>query len=191
LEYPQVQVSVLQSAKTLTNNFAVWFYPDSATNRSAGWKMPVHVVWPGTEQAVAKQADLPVLRLPETDSWPDQVLATLLPPELHLEIDHKINSVWNICGFALDFISTFIGFSLLKRHNFSAKARIGWTLLIFLLGITGLLALLCTEEWPVREMCPKCKKLRSVDRANCEHCGSTFSPPEKNGSEIFAPLLKI
>jgi hypothetical protein len=115
----------------------------------------------------------------------------LLPPALHLGIDHRINSVWNLCGLALAFISAFIGFSLLKRYNVPAKATIGWTLFIFLLGIIGLLALLCTEEWPERERCPACKKLRSVDRATCEHCGSTFSPPEKNGSEIFAPLLKV
>lgn len=189
-EYPQVQLTILQPAETSTTNFAVWFYPDSETNRVVGWKMPIHVMWLGPDQAVTKRAELPELRLPENDSGPDQLLATLLPPVFHLLADHKINSVWNLCCFAVSSISAFIGLGLVKRYNLSAKARVGWTIFILLFGITGLLGLLCTEEWPAREMCPDCKKLRSVDRATCEHCGATFSPPEKNGSEIFAPLLK-
>ena len=39
-----------------------------------------------------------------------------------------------------------------------------------------------------RESCPCCKKLRVVDREKCPHCGADFAPPEKNGTEIFAPL---
>ncbi len=187
-EYPQVQLSVLQSTET---NFAVWFYPDSETNRATGWKMPIHVVWLGPEDTVTREADLPVLRQPETpESWSDRALATLLPPALHFPIDHKLKSVWSLLCLAWALLSAFTGFLLVKRYNFSTRARVGWTLLIFLLGVTGLLALLCTEEWPVRETCPNCKKLRTVDRESCEHCGSAFSPPEKNGSEIFAPLLK-
>jgi predicted amidophosphoribosyltransferase len=60
--------------------------------------------------------------------------------------------------------------------------------LVFLLGIAGLLTLLCAQEWPARVACPNCKKLRAVDRELCEHCQAPFPPPEKNGTEIFAPL---
>jgi len=44
------------------------------------------------------------------------------------------------------------------------------------------------QEWPARVVCPQCKKRRTVDRENCEHCGAPFPPPEKNGTEIFVPL---
>ena len=64
----------------------------------------------------------------------------------------------------------------------------GWTLFVFLLGVAGLLTLLCVQEWPAREACSHCKKLRAVDRELCEHCQSPFAPPERNGTEIFAPL---
>ena len=52
----------------------------------------------------------------------------------------------------------------------------------------GLLAFLSVQEWPAREACPNCKRLRMVDRAQCEHCGADFAPPEKTGTEVFAPL---
>ena len=52
----------------------------------------------------------------------------------------------------------------------------------------GLLAFLSVQELPAREACPNCKKLRVVDRAQCEHCGAGFAPPEKTGTEVFAPL---
>jgi RNA polymerase subunit RPABC4/transcription elongation factor Spt4 len=47
------------------------------------------------------------------------------------------------------------------------------------------------QEWPARESCPNCKKLRVVDRDQCEHCGADFAPPEKNGTEIFEPLIAV
>ena len=57
-----------------------------------------------------------------------------------------------------------------------------------LFGLSGLLAFLSVQEWPTREACPNCQKLRVVDRALCEHCGAPFAPPEKSGTEIFAAL---
>jgi hypothetical protein len=30
-----------------------------------------------------------------------------------------------------------------------------------------------------------------VDRGQCEHCGADFAPPEKNGTEIFEPLIAV
>jgi hypothetical protein len=191
LEYPQVQLSILGPEGDSTNHFAVWFHPDWETNRASGWKMSTHVVWLGREQSVTKEAELPTLRPTETVSWPDEALATLTPPALHASFDHKINNVWSLCCLGWAVISAIISLFLARRYNFSTKARVGWTVFAFLFGITGLLALLCVEEWPVRETCPNCKKLRAVDRESCEYCGSPFSPPEKNGVEIFAPLSKV
>ena len=50
---------------------------------------------------------------------------------------------------------------------------------------------LSVQEWPARETCPDCKKLRVVDREHCEHCGADFAPPEKNGTEMFEPLVAV
>ena len=52
-------------------------------------------------------------------------------------------------------------------------------------GFPGFLAFLSLQEWPAREPCPNCQRLRNVDREKCEHCGAGFAPPETKGTEIF------
>lgn len=195
-EYPQVSLLTLQQTNGSMNNFAVWFYPDYYTNKAAGWKMPSHVLWLGPGQTVTKSTDLPTLRMPENNpSWPDEAAAALLPPPVHvfikIEAGGTIYSGWNFSNFAAAFICAAIGWARARRYNFSTRAVIGWSLFILLLNVTGLLALLCAQEWPVRESCPNCKKRRTVDRESCEHCEAPFSAPEKNGTEIFAPLAKV
>jgi hypothetical protein len=196
LEYPQVQVNFLQPqpAKGMTNQFALWFYPDGETNRVAGGKMPIHVIWLGPEQTVTKTVDLPTLPPPEMHFSPSpyqQIFPALLPPVLHVVFDEKAITAWNGFGFALAFVLAIGGGLLARYHRFPVRACVGWFLLICLLGIGGLLALLCTEEWPKREACPHCKKLRTVENEACEHCQSPFLSPPKNGTEIFAPLTKV
>jgi ABC-type transport system involved in multi-copper enzyme maturation permease subunit len=191
MEYPEVRFLFLQPTNGSAANYAVWFYPDDEMNQKSGWKMPIHVIWIGPGQTVARSADLPVLHPPENLlSWPDKLVATLLPPPAHLAYDDNIRSPWHPPNFALAIVSAWIGWALTRRYNYSIAARAGWTLFILLLGIAGLLALLCAQEWPAREACPQCKKLRAVDRETCEHCQAPFAPPEKNGTEIFAPLAK-
>jgi len=137
---------------------------------------------------VAKTADLPALPLQNVNSRPEKLAEALLPPPAHLIFDKDIFSPWNVLSFALALLSAVIGWLLVRRYDSSTKTIFGWTLFVFLLGIAGLLTLLCVQEWPAREACPHCKKLRTVDRELCEHCQSPFAPPERNGTEIFAPL---
>lgn len=190
-EYPQVEISFLQPTNSSMNNFAVWFLPDYLMNKAAGWKLPEHILWIAPAQTVTKSADLPVLRLDEESSWPDKLATTLLPPPVHVEFDDKIYKSWNLLSYTLALVCSVIGWTLARRYNFSTRASIGWTLFIFLLGIAGLLTFMCVQEWPVREICTNCKKFRAVDRESCEHCEAPFSPPEKNGTEIFEPLAKV
>jgi hypothetical protein len=188
LEYPQVQFSFLKSTNSLPDKFAVWFYPDNQ-------KMPIQVKWLSSDLIVTNSAELPVLRPVETPAggidWPDKMATALLPPPTHVEFNIKFFDAWNLFSYGLALICATIGWTLARRYNFSTKASLGWTLFIFLLGIPGLLTLLCVQEWPVRETCPNCKKLRAVDREFCEHCRAPFLPPEKNGTEIFEPLAKV
>jgi hypothetical protein len=160
-------------------------------NKAAGWKLPEHILWIAPAQTVTKSADLPVLRLDEESSWPDKLATALLPPPVHVEFDDKIYKSWNLLSYTLALVCSVIGWTLARRYNFSTTASIGWTLFIFLLGIAGLLTFMCVQEWPVREICTNCKKFRAVDRESCEHCEAPFSPPEKNGTEIFEPLAKV
>jgi hypothetical protein len=189
--YPAVTASLLQPTNSFTNIFAVWFHADYQMNRESGWKMPDHILWLAPGQTVTKSTDLAALRRPDDTSWPDKLATALLPPPVHVEFNKKIYNPWNLFSYALAAIGAVISWTLTRRYNFSTKASVGWTLFVFLLGIPGLLALLCVQEWPLREICPHCQKLRTVDRESCEHCEAPFSPPEKNGTEIFAPLTKV
>jgi hypothetical protein len=182
-DYPQIQISFLEPTNALAAAYAIWFRPVNP-------KMPERVLWLGPGQTVVKSADLPLLDLPQNRSWTDDLAIAMEPPATYLVKGGFGRSAWNILGCILSLIGAGIGWALLRRYETSTKAVAGWTVFIFLLGIPGLLTLLCVQEWPAREACPHCKKLRAVDRELCEHCGSPFSPPERNGTEIFAPLAK-
>jgi hypothetical protein len=190
-EYPQVQMNCIQPADGSTNFFAVWFHPDYLVNQKKDWKLPIHILWLAPEGVVSKSADLPVLRGPDFTPLPEKALTALLPTPAHVTFDRKIYEPWNLFGLAVGIVCAVMGWRLARRHNYSTGARFGWTAFIFLLGVVGLLAFLCVQEWSEREECPNCKKLRAVDRETCEHCGSPFAPPEKNGTEIFGPLAKV
>ena len=211
-EYPQVQFYFLETNKKMTNgvknNFAVWFHPDSELNKKSGWKMPTQVLWLNSESVVTKNTSLPSLEQTPPESMPEQtVTALLLPllrhvgfvekffkagtlPLMSFEFNKEFFGAWNLLSYAMASLCAFIGWRLARRYNFSTKAGVGWTLFCLLLGVVGLLTFLCVQEWPVREECPGCKKLRAVDREHCEHCASEFPAPEKNGTEIFEPLVK-
>jgi hypothetical protein len=84
-----------------------------------------------------------------------------------------------------------IGWWLGLRYSLSLPARLGWAAFYLVFGIPGLLTFLSVQEWPARETCPNCKKLRVVDREKCPHCGADFAPTEKNGTEVFESLPKV
>jgi hypothetical protein len=190
-EYPTVQLSSLVPSTTNANRYAIWFEPDYQMNWKSGWKMPTHIQWLGSDQAVTRSLALPTLHQTTEESWTDKLATALVPLPLHVKLNQSIYGPWNLFSFALALLCAAIGATLARRYNFATSAVIGWTLFIFLLGIAGLLTFFCVQEWPAREACPGCKKLRAVDREACEHCDAEFPPPEKNGTEIFAPLVKV
>lgn len=194
-DYPTVEMTFLQRLDARTNlfkeNYAVWFMPDSGKNLQSGWKMPEHIAWLGPDQTVARSVAVPALRFEGASFWPEKLAATLVPPPLLLlAFQGEKFGLWQWCGGLWAAASVFLGWRLTRRYSFPAGATVGWLFFILLLGVAGLLTFLCVQEWPAREPCPHCKRLRTVDRDSCEHCGSKFGPPERNGTEIFEPLVQ-
>jgi hypothetical protein len=189
-DYPMVQLQFLEKKRGETNSradhYAVWFIPDYQKNFKSGYVMPEHIAWLDSDRGIIKTIDLPTLRGPKQKNLADQAVTSLLPPLVLAGEDKSLFGAWHLLSWAWAGISAVIAWTLARRYHFSNGARIGWTLFVFLLGLAGLLTFLCVQEWPAREACPNCKKLRCVDREDCEHCAATFSPPEKNGTEIFA-----
>jgi hypothetical protein len=74
-----------------------------------------------------------------------------------------------------------------RRYGFTIGARLGWSLFVLAAGFPGLIAFLSVHEWPIRETCPNCGKLRVVNRQECQYCGGASPAPQRSGTEIFAP----
>ena len=77
------------------------------------------------------------------------------------------------------------GWLIGRRYGLPLRSQLAWALFHLVAGFPGFLAFLSVREWPARELCPNCGRVRTVDRAHCQHCGSGFAPPERKGSEIF------
>jgi hypothetical protein len=82
-------------------------------------------------------------------------------------------------------------FVLARRYAFSRVGCMGWSVMGVSFGWVGLVLLLTLLESLARIPCPKCRKLRVVTRAACEHCGTAHAVPVADGTEIFEPTTPI
>ena len=183
--YSKISVLFLEP----TNRFAVEFYPDFKADRKTGWKLPTRIEWLTSREGVSKSVDLPKLP-PSMDDFGIKLAFLLMPPLPSAAFACSDDSDWPWKPSCLipAILCAIVGWGLGRRYSFPARAQAGWVVFHLLLGLPGLLAFLSVQEWPAREQCPSCKKLRVVDREKCPHCGADFAPPEKNGTEIFEPL---
>ena len=182
--YPQVSVSLL----AVTNTYAVQFNPDYLLNKKSGGKLLTRVEWVDAGGNISKSVDLPKLPEPRNDNFIAKLFSVIIPPVFVSSLGDSVPRIWKSFCFFPAVICALVSWWLGLRYNFSVKARVGWGVFHLLFGIPGLLAFLAVEEWPAKECCPSCRKLRVVDREKCEHCGADFAPPATNGTEIFEQL---
>lgn len=97
-------------------------------------------------------------------------------------------------SFLAALISAFLAARICRRCRFGRGATVAWLIGVFLLGPFGVLLLMSLQEWPARETCDSCGKLRVVTADQCEHCGAGWPATERDGTEIFeetqTPRLK-
>jgi hypothetical protein len=202
-DYPSVQVSVLEPP----GQFALWFRSSNEADQKAGHQLPTRIKWLAADGTVSKTADLPELPTPAAgpERLTDKLYALVAPPVIVTTawvlaaIDHKSMPAKKLDLKPLLTIEALLcsigalaavagGWWLGRRYSFTRRAQLGWAAFHLLFGLPAFAAFLCAQEWPAREACANCKKLRVVDREKCEHCGADFAPPAKNGTEIFEPL---
>ena len=192
-DYKNGSVYFLETA----DQFALWLSPTYPANEKAGWKLPTHVTWFARDQGVLKSTDLPALPAPEHKYSFNEISASALaPPGLWVLLLVKQNwppkVPWELLLISLTAAMVIwvpAGWGLGRRYHFTAAAQLGWAAFHLVCGLPGFLAFLSVQEWPARESCPNCKKLRVVNREKCEHCGAGFAPPERNGTEVFETLV--
>jgi len=184
--YPRIDVFLLEP----TNRFAIEFEPDRKADKKSGWKLPTRIEWVTAGEGISKSMDLPKLAQSKRIDFREILPPRLMPPLLLAAVALFVDSdrIWDPLCFIPAILCAIIGWGLGRRHDFPAGAQVGWVVFHLCFGLPGLLAFLSVQEWPARELCPHCKKFRVVDREKCPHCGADFAPPEKNGTEIFAPL---
>jgi hypothetical protein len=98
----------------------------------------------------------------------------------------QLGVAWSLCVLA-SFLPAVLAYRWGRTSAFSARRLRLWTVLSFLLGPLALALMVTLIEFPRRETCPACRRLRVVTRDECEHCGEPFVPPAPDGTEIFEP----
>lgn len=193
-DYNNVTVSLLET----TNAYAVWFKPSYFTNELRHWTLPTRVVWLGADGTVVNRTNLPDLA--GAQKWEltlgGQLIRSMIPPSFYFAPSYVDGRrlfkyfPWEEFRYSTGWavVCAGIGWYLGRRNYFTFGNQLQWAGFNLLFGLPGLLAFLCLHEWPARELCPNCKRLRFVNRERCEHCDAAFAPPAKNGTEIFAPL---
>jgi hypothetical protein len=187
-----VKISWLDAYK----GFAVWsgnYHPINRRN-AASLRRYTEVSIVSNDGGVVRNANLEPTGMKSRQalqSWSYRVSSIFMPP---LPILYKLmgwDSVpWDLIGisFAAAFVCALIGWQLGRRYHYQFKRQARWFVFHLLFGFPGLMAFLCVQEWPARERCPKCKRMRVVDRTRCEYCDAEFAPARRNGTEIFEPL---
>ena len=178
--------------------FALWASPGGRAAGGARAQHPGRVVWVARDKGVLKSTDLPALPAPHRGIMLEEKLVSLvMPPALLAALPVLHVGLWAngvprdvllLSLAAAILVCLPVGLWLGQRYRFSLAAQAGWALFLLLFGVPGLLAFLSVQEWPAREACSKCKRLRLVDRSQCEHCGAEWALPEKTGTEVFTPL---
>lgn len=185
--YDSIAVSFLEPS----NRFAVCINPVyRQTNQ-----LPSQVFWVAAGQGVFKQQAVPSYSQSTTPSWQERLAGLGMPPAF-LPVVGWLYGWWSwsdllwqqlrLIILAGALICAAAGWWLGRRYHFTVATQLKWAVYHLLTGLPGLLGFLCVQEWPASEPCTACKKLRLVDREQCEHCGAEFAPPPRNGIEVFA-----
>jgi hypothetical protein len=196
-EFWQALLVILVGATVLgvatPQEYGVIIGPSYPANQKAGWTLPSHAIWISEGAGAQRRVELPALKWPEyRPAFREVVLSAFLPPPFVAAVTRAYPQGARAGMLPLSLSGSVfcavVGWWLGRRQGLSARGQAGWAGFHLLFGLPGLLASLSVQEWPVRELCPGCKRQRPIAEAKCRHCGAGFAPPGRNGTEIFEPL---
>jgi hypothetical protein len=128
----------------------------------------------------------------------DDAIARLVAPPgvgLGIEMYRFYDRSWRMAWLkVLEFMTVGIAAAtitrLLMRRYDGSRANIWlWTIVGGLLGIGGVLLLICVRQVVARVGCPHCGRRRRVTGERCEYCDAEWTAPARNGTEVFEPAL--
>jgi hypothetical protein len=180
--------------------YAVWTGPYWPGNRqnSVEWRTYLRVLLVSSQSGLISETTLRYSAAKPRFANLNLLLSAVLVPPLPLSyflMGWKMDMLDTVLflaktSFCVAALCALAGWWLGRRYHFSKGTQIKWAIFHLLAGLPGFIAFLSVQEWPARETCPHCKKLRVVDRSRCEHCGESFAPAQKDGTEIFEGLTE-
>ena len=183
-EYSTVSLHVFEKGA----GYGLRFDPDYAINHKLGGRLLTHFKWLNPDGTLRRALDLPKLQEAVNESFGDKCLTTLLPPVVPIYPFKTSEWPMHILRLVPALVCAVLGWWLCGRNNLRRGASVGWFIFHLFFGIPGLLGFLAVQEWPPKERCPSCRKLRVMRHVRCEHCGTPVLPPARTGIEIFEPL---
>jgi F0F1-type ATP synthase assembly protein I len=152
--------------------------------------------------ALVAHDELPQVSSPSSMSWaaapvflavPITVRAALAKPwrgeNGKIDLSQGMSQSQRTVSWLLPILSSLVSaaaiFARGRKFAFTNGRLTTWTVLGFILGPFGFLLMLSLVEWPVRERCPACGRMRVVTHEHCEHCSKPFAPPHPDGTEVF------
>jgi hypothetical protein len=183
-EYSTISLHVFEGGA----GYGLRFDPDHAINQKLGGRLLTHIKWMNPDGTVSRALDLPKLPEVEFETFADKCLIVLMPPVIPVLPSKVSERLVHVLRLLPALICAVLGWWLCRRNSFSLGPGIGWFVFHLLFGIPGFLAFLAVEEWPPKEHCSNCKRLRVMNRARCEHCAAPVQAPAKTGIEIFETL---
>lgn len=92
--------------------------------------------------------------------------------------------LWGI-ALGMGVVCALASLPFLPRLELSRAQQACWLAFILFYSFAGLFVLAMANHWPRRVRCPACTKKRSIERDTCEHCGTAWPEPKREGTEIF------
>jgi hypothetical protein len=155
--------------------------------------------------AIVARYELPRVDLPSSMPWIAAPIFLAVPVTLRaalakpwrgenggIEISAAMSPGQRTATWSLSCVSSLVSavfvFLWSRKYAFAAGRKWTWTALGIILGPFGFLLMLSLVEWPVRERCPACSRMRVVTHEHCEHCSKPFAQPHPDGTEVFEPI---
>ncbi len=82
-------------------------------------------------------------------------------------------------------LACVLAYAAARHRGLSKKARVGWSIAGALGGFGVAVAIIAIYPRCFREACTCCKKPRRVELLVCEHCGSEWELPARDGIEVL------
>jgi hypothetical protein len=143
---------------------------------------------------IVQRDELPILPATANASpdWKELAGVSVFPPAVltGVVIANLMNDDFERKMVALEAVfaaalSAALAYLALRRYDSTDAERVAWMIACALLGLPGVLLLICMRQPVAKVKCPACGKPRFVTQEKCAHCAEPFAEPARQGIEVI------